>query len=256
MTRDQKIGFALGILLVGAVAAFFYRHEEPTGVPLPELRSAEELDRQISERPLAPYREPRTEKQSALEPTIDREPFPDSEAGGLVPEPIALEGTGISGPTTRLASSSNSVNGDGRPSSNSAPATSIPRTHVVQRGDTLSSIAYQYLGSATRFEEIYAANRDRLRDANDLRIGQQLTIPSAAARPSTLPARNPVTPAQSSPVPEPAGREPAASPSKFVPYPGPRGVPARTAMPADSATPSGNGRRLSQIPPDDTVIRR
>lgn len=49
MHHDKKVGLGLGILLVGFVGAFFFREEPRTPAPLPELQSAEMLDREISE---------------------------------------------------------------------------------------------------------------------------------------------------------------------------------------------------------------
>ena len=64
------------------------------------------------------------------------------------------------------------------PSSPAAPpAASRRRTYVVQKGDTLSSIARKCLGSSTAAEKIYAANRTNLLDKNKLVVGQVLTIP-------------------------------------------------------------------------------
>jgi nucleoid-associated protein YgaU len=58
-----------------------------------------------------------------------------------------------------------------------APSTPKVRTHTVVAGDTLSSIAKQYLGSATRAEDIYAVNRDVLKSKDALKLGQVLKIP-------------------------------------------------------------------------------
>ncbi|MDP1797778.1 MAG: hypothetical protein Q8K78_09865, partial [Planctomycetaceae bacterium] len=55
MPRDQKIGLALGILLVGAVAAFFFRHDQTQVPTLPALKTAADLDRQIATYDRAPY---------------------------------------------------------------------------------------------------------------------------------------------------------------------------------------------------------
>src|SRR5690606_34169520 len=60
--------------------------------------------------------------------------------------------------------------------SRSTPSENL-KTHVVQSGDTLSGIAQKYLGSSARFEEIYEANRDLLKNPNDLRVGMKLKIP-------------------------------------------------------------------------------
>ncbi|PIE14143.1 MAG: hypothetical protein CSA70_03060 [Rhodobacterales bacterium] len=51
------------------------------------------------------------------------------------------------------------------------------RTYRVQPGDTLQSIAVKTLGNATRFQQIFEANRHLLNHADDLRAGQVLTLP-------------------------------------------------------------------------------
>ncbi|MGE3314154.1 MAG: LysM peptidoglycan-binding domain-containing protein [Planctomycetaceae bacterium] len=50
--------------------------------------------------------------------------------------------------------------------------------HRVQPGDTLTGIASHYLGSSSRYIEIFDANRDTLRTPNDLRAGMMLRIPA------------------------------------------------------------------------------
>lgn len=49
--------------------------------------------------------------------------------------------------------------------------------HTVKRGENLGEIAKKYLGDTNRHPEIYALNRDDLRNPNDLRIGMKLKIP-------------------------------------------------------------------------------
>jgi tetratricopeptide (TPR) repeat protein len=56
-----------------------------------------------------------------------------------------------------------------------APATS--RTHWVQKGDTLQSLALRYYGSRAAWEKIYAANRTSLASKDQLKVGQPLVIP-------------------------------------------------------------------------------
>jgi len=51
------------------------------------------------------------------------------------------------------------------------------RTHTVVSGDTLGAIAKKYLGSITKADAIYQANRDVLKSADDLKVGQVLRIP-------------------------------------------------------------------------------
>lgn len=49
--------------------------------------------------------------------------------------------------------------------------------HTVQPGETLASIAKLYFGSASRDKAIFAANRDRLNEPEQIFPGQQLVIP-------------------------------------------------------------------------------
>jgi tetratricopeptide (TPR) repeat protein len=51
------------------------------------------------------------------------------------------------------------------------------RTHVVQKGDTLQSLALRYYGARSNWEKIYAANRTILPSKDQLKVGQQLVIP-------------------------------------------------------------------------------
>ena len=52
------------------------------------------------------------------------------------------------------------------------------RIHIVQKGDTLSSISAKYYGSARQWRKIVAANRSNLPDPNHLVPGSKLIIPN------------------------------------------------------------------------------
>jgi nucleoid-associated protein YgaU len=56
----------------------------------------------------------------------------------------------------------------------SAPAA---QTYTVQPGDTLSKIAKQFYGDLNAYMHIFDANRDKLKDPNQIKVGQVLTIP-------------------------------------------------------------------------------
>ena len=58
-----------------------------------------------------------------------------------------------------------------------APPAMVARTHVVQKGDTLQSLALRYYGSRAAWEKIFEANRTILPSKDQLKVGQQLTIP-------------------------------------------------------------------------------
>jgi LysM repeat protein len=62
--------------------------------------------------------------------------------------------------------------------SRSAANGSSERTYTVQAGDTLSGIAQRFYGNASAYNKIFQANRDKLTDADHIRPGQELVIPS------------------------------------------------------------------------------
>ena len=57
------------------------------------------------------------------------------------------------------------------------PAPSSSRTHVVQKGDTLQSLALRYYGTRSAWEKIFNANRSILPSKDHLKVGQQLVVP-------------------------------------------------------------------------------
>lgn len=211
MQQDQKVGLALGVLLIGTVAAFFFRNETHPARKAPTLNRAAEVDREIAEKNLTPYfakqtgekeaadQSPRAAADQASEPDVRtgerrlpswdelqaeiKDPFAADAGLDAVPtpapDPIQVESPATVGaekteePTTPVVGI--------EPSPGNAET-----IHEVQRGDTLSSIAGKYLGSQAKFQEIFNANRDQLRDANDLKIGMKLHIPDGKSRPAAV----------------------------------------------------------------------
>jgi nucleoid-associated protein YgaU len=53
-------------------------------------------------------------------------------------------------------------------------------TYTVKSGDTLSGIAKQFLGDASKYQKIFEANRDILSDPDRIKPGQVLKIPKNA----------------------------------------------------------------------------
>ncbi|MGE5305368.1 MAG: ABC transporter substrate-binding protein [Alphaproteobacteria bacterium] len=49
--------------------------------------------------------------------------------------------------------------------------------YTVRRGDTLSYLALKYLGDRYKWDKIYAANRDTMKNPNFIYIGQKIKIP-------------------------------------------------------------------------------
>ena len=51
------------------------------------------------------------------------------------------------------------------------------QTYTVKSGDNLSKISKQFYGDANEYMRIFYANRDKLRDPDQIQVGQQLVIP-------------------------------------------------------------------------------
>lgn len=57
------------------------------------------------------------------------------------------------------------------------PAPASTRVHVVQPGETLGTISAIYYGTPSRWTTVFNANRDRIADENNVRVGTRLDIP-------------------------------------------------------------------------------
>lgn len=51
------------------------------------------------------------------------------------------------------------------------------RTHTVRPGDTLTKLAQQYYNNRAKWRDIYAANRNVMKNDSDLKVGMVLKIP-------------------------------------------------------------------------------
>jgi LysM repeat protein len=107
------------------------------------------------------------------------------------------------------------------------------RVITVRRGDTLSSIAERELGSASRWTDIFPANRAQLSDPDELAVGMQLLLPQ--------PKRSAATPKEndqhrraraSAPEPSASPTQPSASPSQPSASPSQPSTSPTTAAPA------------------------
>jgi|tagenome__1003787_1003787.scaffolds.fasta_scaffold20591442_2 nucleoid-associated protein YgaU len=58
------------------------------------------------------------------------------------------------------------------------PPPRAPRTHTVRQGETLTGIAVQIYGDASKYHKILEANRDQIVDADRIKPGQVLRLPS------------------------------------------------------------------------------
>lgn len=83
-------------------------------------------------------------------------------------DPANIQGRPVPRPTAVAKAPSPPASGPG-----------VPRSYTVRPGDTLSAIAQDVYGSIAKADLIYNANRDKMKDRDELRVGMVLTIPAA-----------------------------------------------------------------------------
>ncbi len=105
--------------------------------------------------------------------------------------------------------------GSATPSVSLEPAQPQFINHTVKRGETLSDIAKKYLGDPKRFQEIFKANEDDMRNPNDLRIGMVLKIPAPAGTTVSEPVTTP-DPVENTPEVTPTTPTTEPAPAEFT----------------------------------------
>ena len=60
-----------------------------------------------------------------------------------------------------------------------AAKASASQTYTVKAGDTLSKISKEFYGNANDYMRIFDANKDQLKNPDQIKVGQQLKIPAA-----------------------------------------------------------------------------
>ncbi|MCJ7729700.1 MAG: LysM peptidoglycan-binding domain-containing protein [Sedimentisphaerales bacterium] len=152
MRKDLKIGVLLGVVTVALAALWLATR--PTLSAKARLLQADFPVPPQTQNPPAPY-SPQTQQESFPEDRRPAEPVADNQPKNIAPDLSAPQHTRTSEP-------------------NAGPVVKI---HIVEKGQTLSDIAYKYYGSTNKWQKIFEANQSRLKDANTLIPGMRLTIP-------------------------------------------------------------------------------
>lgn len=184
MDPAVKIGLASCVILAGVCAALLFRNDR---APTPPANSNAEEEILLRYRGNAAAPEPRPRKlarsmpatrnipnetslrrpATVVAPLDRREPPPALTPDYPESDRSTSSGWGVSMEMMLPAS---------------VPTDETPRTHKVVDGDTLAALAYRYLGSAARAQEIFDANRDVLQNPELLPIGVELKLPPHAHR--------------------------------------------------------------------------
>ncbi|MGO1316830.1 MAG: LysM peptidoglycan-binding domain-containing protein [Cellulomonadaceae bacterium] len=128
--------------------------------------------------------------------------------------------------------------------------------YIVQAGDTLSQIAQDQLGNATRYPDIFDASQhldqpggERLTDPNLIKPGWQLnTTPDVEVKTVAQTAVEPVPPPTEAATP-PAAERATAPPAGPV-APSPRAVKEPSPSPTDEPTPTRTPEAVDEPAPD------
>jgi 5'-nucleotidase len=154
MQKDFKIGLAIGVIFAVGVVLWL--------ATLPNLST----------------------RARAIQAALNINPSPKTPP--YVAQPALSERSESSGPTSSIENRVSSIE---TPTTNNEQSTTpalskaegnsepTQKIHIVQKGDTLSSISAKYYGSANQWRKILAANRDNLPDPNRLIPGSKLIIP-------------------------------------------------------------------------------
>ena len=146
MPKDLKIGLLLGMVAIAAVAMFLATRQDLSI----EKRMLQARNTEAVPQPIEVVEQPRfvtaLPKKPVAKPTL---PPADIQTPQTKPSPTPAK----------------------------PDETKTKRFHVVAKGETLSGIAYKYYGSAGKWQKIYNANSNIIKDANRLTTGAKLTIP-------------------------------------------------------------------------------
>jgi tetratricopeptide (TPR) repeat protein len=93
------------------------------------------------------------------------------------PAPVAQPRPPVAQPVRPPVSTTTTSRPPTTTATTTTPRPGTYRRHIIGKGDTLYSLAQKYYGNRSRWRDIYAANRDVMKNEGDLRIGMEVKIP-------------------------------------------------------------------------------
>ena len=211
---DRKVGFAMGILLIGIVAALFFRNQPLSVEQVPLVEREKLLDSRLRDRDITVYADERHIPGSdtdlgwtlpevlkrfkrdlpgvalpigQMSPAIERATPEVKHAHDSTklrrrlpakrPSAASKRTDYAAGPTSAAVALNVSDDDVSMDQGQTQPLQTDYVEYTVRYGDTLSRIADKLLGSASRYQEIYDANRDRITNPDQLQVGAAIRIP-------------------------------------------------------------------------------
>jgi nucleoid-associated protein YgaU len=185
MGKDFRVGLITGVVLAGAALIWVatrpslsLKARVPQASPPPATNRQnaqtplpwENLgDGEADRRPEAVAREPSQTRDVAL-------PVRDLAPASPVPAAPAAMSPASTGPNLTTPTATGAVQTDLTIYETREPIKTT-RFHIVRKGENLSSIARQYLGSADKWRQIVTANAKTIKDPNKIAPGTKLIIP-------------------------------------------------------------------------------
>ena len=183
MQKDLKIGLFLGLVL--AISALFWLATRPSLSPIARMSGRPEAKNRFQSPSDTPYSAPVGENFiSPNEPEtieVNTEDIPRIE--GVPPSNRGLVANDIEIPSDNRQVGPEQSRGDTRVAPpdlakyEQAEKIRPLKFHIVLKGQTLSSISYNYYGSAGKWKRIFDYNRNIIKDPNKLMPGTKLIIP-------------------------------------------------------------------------------
>jgi len=185
MGKDFRVGLITGVVLAGAGLIWVAtRPSLSLRARLPQASHASEGTRPTAQSPL-PWENGGDSSEANRPQTVAQEPLgtqdgaqPVVNSGPQSPAPVApteappapvVAGI-VPSPTAGAAQPDLTVYETSEP-------IKTTRFHIVRKGESLSTIAQQYLGSASKWRDIVAANAKTIKDPNKIASGTKLIIP-------------------------------------------------------------------------------
>lgn len=162
--KDLKTGLVLGLVL--AIVAVIKLATDPRLSPKARMQKLH--DETVQEEPPAS-----DNNFSQAELSENQPPLDDLQQDTFGPDELTI----TDADTEKLTNENQPEPVESPPLVVQTEKIETQRFHIVRKNETLSSISKEYYGTANKWEKIYNANRDVVKNANKIKPGIKLIIP-------------------------------------------------------------------------------